>query len=75
MDHTLHDNGETCPACELRREARDPWDASPVPCNTCGGSGRLAFTKADVVNRSAAWARKHYWPERERRWAILNGAI
>lgn len=75
MDITLHDNGAPCPACELRRESRDPMDPSPIPCNTCGGNGRMGHTVHQVVGRSVEWARKHYWPERERRWAEQNARL
>lgn len=68
-DPTLHDNGEPCPACELRREAEDKAAIlrSEVPCNNCGGTGRVGFSDAVIVERSAAWARKHYWPAFDRR--------
>lgn len=75
MDATLHENGDPCPACELRREDRDPWDTTPVPCNTCRGSGRVSRGEVEVAARSVAWARKCYWPEREARWKLQNGTI
>lgn len=75
MDPNLHHNGEMCPACECRRESRNPMDETPVPCNNCGGSGRVTRGETTVIRDCVTWAKKHYWPERERRWAEQNGAI
>lgn len=43
VDHTLKENCETCPACELRREGLDLTriDREAVPCNACGGTGLI----------------------------------
>lgn len=71
-DATLHGNGICCPACELRRESRDPMDETPVPCNTCGGTGRVGHSDHDIIRTSTAWAKEHYWPERIRRWELQN---
>lgn len=77
MDATLHENGTVCPACEMRRERehRRFTGKIDVPCNNCGGTGRVSFTPEAVVRNSAQWARKHYWPERERRWRIQNERV
>lgn len=74
-DPNLHENGMTCPSCELRREEvnKQIGGKVKVPCNQCGGTGRIAFAESQIVQTSANWARVHYWPERERRWAIQNG--
>lgn len=70
----LHENGTTCPACELRREEanRGFTGKANVPCNNCGGTGRVAFDPHQIIAGSVRWAREHYWPERERRWAAEN---
>lgn len=71
-DAFLHGNGHPCPACSLRREDLAPRvSAEPeeVPCNECGGTGRIGIPDTDLVRESAAWARAHYWPAREARWA------
>lgn len=63
-DPTLHGNGFDCPACELRRaEARRTSILGPraIPCNRCGGTGRIARPVADIVADHVAWARQHYW--------------
>ena len=51
-DPTLHGNGYTCPACELRREVdqqRTVFGSSDIPCNQCNGIGRIANTAAQIV--------------------------
>lgn len=70
-DITLHGNGEACPACALRREVQDHGAIlrPDVPCNVCGGLGRLGFTDAEICRRTVEEARRCYWPEVERRWA------
>lgn len=73
-DPGLHENGEPCPACALRREAEDKTSIlrTPVPCNNCGGTGRIGFSDAQIVATAAAWAREHYWPEFDRRNGIRD---
>lgn len=63
-DRTLHGNGEPCPACELRREGVDAAAIirPAVPCNLCGGVGRMAIPDAAIVAAAVARARVHYWP-------------
>ncbi|MBT2130092.1 hypothetical protein [Aliiroseovarius lamellibrachiae] len=64
-DPTLHGNGKTCPACELRREAdrqrRALGSKEAPPCNHCNGTGRIAFTEHEVYALQLADARKYYW--------------
>lgn len=76
MDINLHENGATCPACELRREEENTKISgrADVPCNNCGGTGRISAGVQTVINMNTAWAKKHYWPEREARWRIFNEA-
>ncbi len=75
-DHTLHGNHDPCPACEERRRGADlaPIDREPIPCNLCGGDGFLPLSEAEIVARSAAWARLNYWPERIARGQRQNAA-
>lgn len=72
-DARLHENGYCCPSCELRREAvnQEIGDGSAVdvPCNQCGGTGRIGYEDIEICMKNVRWARVHYWPERERRWA------
>lgn len=70
-DKTLHDNGYACPACALRREAEDKGAVlrPDVPCNVCGGLGRLGFSDAEICHRTVEEARRCYWPEVEQGWA------
>ncbi len=70
-DPTLHGNGIACPACELRREEahRHFTGRIDVPCNNCGGTGRVAFSTSDIIRGHVVWARENYWPERIARWA------
>lgn len=66
-DPTLHGNGYTCPACELRREAdrqRTAFGSTDIPCNQCNGTGRIAKTAAQIVAEQVAWAREHYWSQK-----------
>lgn len=76
-DIALKGNGEDCPACELRRLALINEifiGGRPVPCNFCGGSGRVGRALADIIREAVTWAASNYWPERERRWALENEA-
>ena len=73
-DPALHGSGHTCPACELRREAvnAEIGGAVDVPCNECGGTGRIAIAETDIIAGCVAWARENYWPARIARWAQHN---
>ncbi len=73
----LHHNGTSCPQCELRREAvnLEFTGAADVPCNGCGGTGRIAHSDTTIVRDCVEWAREHYWPEREARWALQNQGV
>jgi hypothetical protein len=76
-DPTLHGNGWTCPACELRREVSGREIAPgrlEAPCNACGGSGRIARPVSEIIEHHAAQAALHYWPERDRAFARHNAA-
>ncbi|WP_376872313.1 hypothetical protein [Albirhodobacter sp. R86504] len=67
-DPTLHGNGHTCPACELRREAdraRTVFGSSDTPCNQCNSIGRIAKSAAQIVSEEVAWAREHYWGQKQ----------
>lgn len=68
---TLHANGYACPACALRREVEDKRAVlrPDVPCNVCGGLGRLCYSAAEVCRRTVEEARRCYWPEVEQGWA------
>ena len=68
--HTLKENCETCPACELRREGLDLTriDREDVPCNACGGTGLIPIPPEKIVRRAAEAARRDYWPMMEARW-------
>lgn len=68
-DETLHGNHDPCPACELRRENIDTraFNRPAVECNRCGGKGYLPLTATEITRRTAAEARRTYWPEFERR--------
>ena len=70
-DKTLHDNGYACPACALRRESEDKGAVlrPDVPCNVCGGLGRLGFSNAEICRRTVEEARRCYWPKVEQGWA------
>ena len=74
-DHTLHGNGEPCPACELRREALDRSQIlQPViECQVCDGSGLVPLSAAEIVRRTCEEARRIYWPAFEARIAAQNG--
>jgi hypothetical protein len=71
VDITLHGNGEDCPACALRRDYLRAAGAMDqvVSCNFCGGTGRVGRAVAEIVREAVTWARDHYWPERDARWA------
>jgi len=51
----------------LWREAEDtaPILRDPIPCNTCGGTGYLPLSDAEIVARMVEEARRHYWPTKE----------
>ena len=70
VDHTLKENCESCPACELRREGLDLTriDREAVPCNACGGTGLIPIPPDEIVRRAAEAARRDYWPMMEARW-------
>lgn len=74
-DPTLHGNGWTCPACELRREVSGREIApGPLraPCNACGGSGRIARSAEEIVADHVEEAARHHWPAREAAFARHN---
>jgi hypothetical protein len=74
VDKTLHGNGEDCPACNLRRDelrAQHAMDQA-VPCNFCGGTGRVGIAVVDIIREAVSWAAKNYWPDREASWAVEN---
>lgn len=73
-DISLHGNGETCPACELQREVHDPLSNVEIPCNYCGGVGKIEIEETTILKRATEWAKKNYWPERERIYAAFNAA-
>jgi len=59
-DPTLHGNGDPCPACGLRREAdrqRTTLGSRDMPCNICGGTGRIPRTAERIVSEAVAEAR------------------
>ena len=66
----LHGNHDPCEACALRREEEDtsPMIRAPIPCNSCGGTGYIALSAGEIVERTAARARLEYWPAAEARW-------
>jgi hypothetical protein len=70
VDHTLKENCEPCPACELRREGLDLGAIfrPEVQCNECKGTGLLPIAPAEIVRRSAEAARRDYWPMMEARF-------
>ena len=73
-DTILHGNGVNCPACELRRgelRAQGAMD-QVVPCNFCGGEGRVGRAVADIIREACEWAKEHYWPERDKAFAKHN---
>ncbi len=68
-DPALHGNGRACHACELRRaELAGPLEAEPIPCQLCGGSGRLALEAEAILAATVAEARARYWPDVLARW-------
>ena len=71
-DPALHENGQACPACALRREKINTAEIlrPPVPCNRCGGTGRVGFSAEQIIEAAVAWARIHYWPAFDRRNGI-----
>jgi hypothetical protein len=73
-DASLHGNGDDCPACALRRDelrAARAMDQS-VPCNFCGGEGRVGRAVAAIIREACAWAIEHYWPAKEAEWRAQN---
>lgn len=73
-DPALHGNGDDCPACALRREdlrASGAMDQS-VPCNFCGGHGRVGRAVAAIIAEACAWAVTNYWPAKEAEWRAEN---
>lgn len=70
-DAGLHGNGDDCPACALRREdlRADRAMEQSVPCNFCGGTGRVGRAVTEIIREAVQWAASHYWPERVARWA------
>lgn len=73
-DITLHGNGVDCPACALRRDdlrAAAAMDQA-VPCNFCGGAGRVERAVAEIIREACAWAVANYWPACEAAWARQN---
>jgi hypothetical protein len=64
-DPDLHGNHDTCPACEMRREALGavPIEKGEVPCNVCNGAGWLTLPDAEICRRTVEEARRHYWPK------------
>lgn len=63
-DPSLHGNGYTCPACELRREegrSLSGFGPDATPCNMCNDTGRMAYSVREVYHRQLADARDHYW--------------
>ena len=74
-DPTLHGNGDNCPACELRRDELRAAAAMDqvVPCNFCGGTGRVGRAVAEIIREACLWARENYWPAREAAWAAQAG--
>ena len=67
-DPTLHGNGYTCTACELRREtdrARRVFGSNTgIDCNHCNGTGRIAFTLREIYEFQLADARRYYWSQK-----------
>lgn len=63
-DLTLHENGEPCPYCCLRRDDQDTTAIlrPTIACNYCGGIGRVALPTETIIDRAVDWARKHHWP-------------
>ena len=65
-DPALHGNGYACPACELRREeAHGIGGRLDIPCNQCGGTGRIARPILEIIAEHVAEARQHYWKEKK----------
>lgn len=76
-DITLHGNGEDCPACALRRDDLRAAGAMDqvVPCNFCGGTGRVGRAVAEIIREACAWAVENYWPAREEAWRKANEEV
>lgn len=73
-DPSLHGNGYDCPACALRREdqAAGLMRRQIIPCNACGGLGRVPRRPLEIVQEAAAEARRSYWPVAKERWRHAN---
>lgn len=71
---SLHGNGADCPACALRRDELREARAvdQSVPCNFCGGSGRVGTAVEQIIREACEWAAENYWPQREAAWAAEN---
>lgn len=65
VDKTLHGNGFTCPACQLRHQTAPFFGTllGPTPCNFCDGTGRLPRQIEDIIAGQIAEARKHHWKD------------
>lgn len=68
-DPYLPGNGKACPACALRREAEDKAAVlrPEIPCNCCGGTGRIALSTREIIAAACAWAAANYWPSFDQR--------
>ena len=73
-DLRLHGDGYACPACALWREVEDTGAVlrPDVPCNVCGGVGRLCYSEAGIVRRTVEEARRVYWPAFARRIEVAG---
>ncbi len=65
----LAGNCDPCPACELQLAGRAGIDRPLTQCQVCKGKGYLKLRDAEIVRRTVAWAKDHYWPQAERRRA------
>jgi hypothetical protein len=76
-DAGLHGNGEDCPACALRRDQLREVRAMDqgVPCNFCGGSGRVGRAVHAIIAEAVAWARTEDWPARDAAFAASDARV